>query len=138
MVEVLGFYEQTPLIVFRYRRGGLLSSTSEKTTEFHVAQVMQALQQEFSLLLEDFCITLSENDFPAHYLVNIELAPGHTLENPQTFLASFDWKLSEMNPSYAVKRPDNYLPAPRLRILAPGSFAILRQQQLQREFQIPN
>jgi len=38
---------------------------------------MQALQQEFSLPLEDFCITLSENDVPAHYLVNIELAPGH-------------------------------------------------------------
>ncbi|MDN8705136.1 GH3 auxin-responsive promoter family protein, partial [Staphylococcus aureus] len=51
VVEVLGFYEQTPLIVFRYRRGGLLSSTSEKTTEFHVTQVMQALQQEFGLLL---------------------------------------------------------------------------------------
>lgn len=132
VVEVLGFYEQTPLIVFRYRRGGLLSSTTEKTTEFHVVQVMQALQQEFGLLLEDFCITLSENDFPAHYLVNIELAPGHTLENPQTFLASFDRKLSEMNPSYAVKRPDNYVPAPRLRILAPGSFTILRQQQLQK------
>lgn len=132
VVEVLGFYEQTPLIVFRYRRGGLLSSTSEKTTEFHVTQVMQALQQEFCLLLEDFCITLSENDFPAHYLVNIELAPGHTLKNPQAFITSFDRKLSEINPSYAVKRPDNYVPAPRLRILATGSFAILRQRQLQK------
>jgi len=63
------------------RRGGL-SSTTEKTTEFHVTQVMQALQQEFSLPLEDFCITLSENDVPAHYLVNIELAPGHTRVSP--------------------------------------------------------
>jgi len=132
VVEVLGFYEQAPLIVFRYRRGGLLSATTEKTTEFHATQVMQALQQEFGLPLEDFCITLSEHDFPAHYLVNIELAPGCPLSNPQSFLARFDQRLQELHPSYAAKRPDNYLPPPRLRILVPGSFATLRQRQLEK------
>ena len=131
VVEVVGFYEQAPLLVFRHRRGGLLSSTTEKTTEFHVTQVMQILQQEFNVALEDFCITLSENDFPAHYLVNIELDPGEKLSNPQAFLASFDRTLSEVHTSYGVKRPDQ-VPSPRLRILAPGSFAILRQRQLQK------
>lgn len=131
VVEVVGFYEQAPLIVFRYRRGGLLSSTSEKTTEFHATQVMQALQQEFGLPLEDFCITLSVDEFPAHYLVNIELAPNQTLSNPQAFLASFDDKLKQINLHYGSKRPDQ-VPAPRLRILEPGSFAIVRQRQLQR------
>jgi hypothetical protein len=129
VVEVLGFYEQTPLIVFRYRRGGLLSSTTEKTTEFHATQVMQFLQQEFGLALEDFCITLSENEFPAHYLVNIELAPGHILSNPQAFLASFDSKLKEINVYYGSKRRDQ-VPSPRLRILEPGSFNIVRQRQV--------
>lgn len=132
VVEVLGFYELAPLLVFRYRRGGLLSSTSEKTTEFHVTQVMQFLQQEFSLPLEDFCITLSEHEVPAHYLVNVELPSGYRLNNPQAFLASFDRRLQDIHPSYAAKRPDNYLPPPRLRILAPGSFAVLRQRQLQK------
>jgi hypothetical protein len=132
VVEVLGFYEQAPLLVFRHRRGGLLSSTTEKTTEFHVTQVMQALQQEFSLPLEDFCITLSENDVPAHYLINIELAPGQTLECPQAFLASFDRKLKDIHTNYEIKRQEHQVPPPRLRILAPGSFATLRQRQLQR------
>jgi hypothetical protein len=131
VVEVVGFYEQAPLLVFRHRRGGLLSSTTEKTTEFHVTQVMQALQQEFNLTLEDFCITLSENDFPAHYLVNIELVPSQKLSNPQAFLNRFDLTLSKIHTSYAVKRPDQ-VPSPRLRILAPGSFNILRQRQLQK------
>lgn len=131
VVEVVGFYGTAPLIVFRYRRGGLLSSTTEKTTEYHVTQVMQALQQEFGLPLEDFCITLSEQEIPAHYLVNIELVPGHTLTNPQAFLASFDRKLQEIHTSYELKRRDQ-VPAPRLRLLARGSFAILRQRQLER------
>lgn len=131
VVEVVGFYEQAPLIVFRHRRGGILSSTTEKTTESHATQVMRSLQQEFGLPLEDFCITLSEHEFPANYLVNIELAPSHGLSNPQAFLASFDQKLKEINVYYQAKRRDQ-VPPPRLRILAAGSFAILRQRQLQK------
>lgn len=131
VVQVLGFYEQAPIIVFRYRRGGLLSSTTEKTTEFHVTQVMQVLQQEFKQPLEDFCVTLSEDRFPAHYLVNIELAPGEKISHLQTFLERFESKLSEVNTYYALKRRDQ-IPPPRLRILAPGSFAIVRQRQLQK------
>ena len=131
VVEVVGFYETAPLLVFRYRRGGFISSTTEKTTEFHATQVMQALQQEFSLPLEDFCITLSENDFPARYLANIELAPDHALDNPQAFLASFDRRLQEVNTHYEISRRDP-IPPPRLRILSSGSFGIIRQRQLQR------
>ncbi|MBE9125580.1 MULTISPECIES: GH3 auxin-responsive promoter family protein [unclassified Coleofasciculus] len=131
VVEVLGFYNTAPLIVFRYRRGGFISSTTEKTTEFHVTQVMQALQQEFNVHLEDFCITLSEHDFPARYLVNIELASGQILLNSQAFLAQFDCRLQNVNTHYEISRRD-VIPPPRLRILEQGSFAVLRQRQLQR------
>lgn len=131
VVEVVGFYEQAPMIVFRYRAGGLLSSTFEKTTEFHATQVMQGLQHEFNVALEDFCITLSEAEFPAHYLVNIELAANQTLPDPDAFLSSFERRLQAANTFYALNR-QNQIPAPRLRILAPGSFAILRQRQLQK------
>jgi GH3 auxin-responsive promoter len=129
VVEVVGFYAQAPLLVFRYRRGGLLSSTTEKTTEFHVTQVMQELQQKFSVFLEDFCITLSDETIPPAYLVNIELAAGETLADFADFLTAFDLLLQENHTSYAIKRPDT-IPHPRLRILAPGSFAIVRQRQL--------
>lgn len=131
VVEVVGFYEQTPLIVFRHRRGGLLSATTEKTTEFHVAQVMQVLQQEFGIALEDFCVTLSADEFPARYWVNIELAPGYTLEQPKQLLERFDFWLGEFNNPYATVRSDQ-VPPPRLRILSPGSFGIVRQRQLLR------
>lgn len=131
VIEVVGFYEQAPLIVFRYRQAGQISSTTEKTTEAHATQVMKALQQDFDILLEDFCITLSENEFPARYLINIELAPGYRLTNSQAFLASCDRKLQEANTHYQISRQDA-IPSPRLRILAPGSFAIIRQRQLER------
>ncbi len=131
VVEVTGFYERTPIVVFRYRRGGVLSSTTEKTTEFHVIRVMQILQEKFNLTLEDFCITLSDDRIPAHYLVNIELSPGLSLKEPKQFLEQFDRTLKEIHVSYEVKRRDQ-VPPPRLRILQPGSFATVRQRMIQR------
>ncbi len=131
VVEVTGFFGQTPIIVFRHRRGGLLSSTTEKTTEYHLTQTMRALQQEFGILLDDFCVTLSEQEFPAHYLVNIELAAGQRLENPAVFLARFDQALGEFNDQYRMVRQDA-VPPPRLRLLAPGSFTVVKQRLLQR------
>ena len=132
VVEVVGYYEKAPIITFRHRVGGLLSSTTEKTTEFHVIQVMRRLQQDFNLSLENFCVTLSKHETPPHYLVNIELSPGQTLDNPQAFLAEFDRNLKEIHPSYESKREDTQVPPPRLRILQRGSFEIIHQRLLQR------
>lgn len=131
VVEVVGFYEQAPLIVFRHRQGGLLSSTTEKTTEFHAIQAVEMLQREFDIKLQDFCITLSENEFPARYVMNIELAPGHSLQHPDSFLTRFEYWLQQVNLPYASVRQDQ-VPPPQLRILAPGSFAMLHQRQVER------
>ena len=131
VVEVVGYYNQTPLIVFRHRYGGVLSATTEKTTEYHVTQVMQILRQEFGIILEDFCITLSDHEFPARYVVNIELATGHTLPNPHAFLQQFDYWLRQVNIPYGTVRQDQ-VPPPCLRILSSGSFAIIRQRQVNR------
>jgi hypothetical protein len=129
VVEVTGFYGKTPLIVFRHRSGGLLSSTTEKTTEYHVIQTMQSLQQAFNLSLENFCVTLSAYETPPHYWVNIELSPGQVLTDPQAFLVAFDRELQAIHTSYAIKRPD-IIPSPKLRMMAPGSFATVRQRLL--------
>ncbi|MCG8366911.1 MAG: GH3 auxin-responsive promoter family protein [Pseudanabaenales cyanobacterium] len=131
VVEIDGFFEQTPLMIFRHRRGGVISSTTEKTTEFHVTRVVQALQQDMNLLLENFCITLSHDQIPAHYWVNIELAPGYTLNNPVEFLSKFDTALKDVHTSYEVKRRDQ-VPPPCLRILESGSFAQVRNRLIQR------
>ncbi len=129
VVEVVGYWEQAPILTFRHRLGGLLSSTTEKTTEFHATQVMRLLQQDFNLSLENFCITLSDRETPPAYLVNIELSPGYILHDPQAFLAQFDRKLKEIHTSYQVRRRDQ-VPPPRLRVLAPGSFVAVRQRLL--------
>ena len=124
MTNYSGFY--------RYdRRGGILSSTTEKTTEAHVTAVLRSLQEEWGITIHDFFVTLSEKEFPPHYLLNIELPPESKLEDSEHFLRRFDEILKETNPHYALKRSGE-VPPPRLRILAMGSFDIVRQRQIDR------
>jgi len=127
VVEIEGFTGNTPRFIFRYRSGGMISASTEKTTEFHVTQVMQRLQQTFQIRLENFCITLSEDLVRPHYWVNIELAPGYYLKDPDAFIQQFDKELKAVHFSYQVKRQDQ-VPPPQLRVLAPGSFEQLRQR----------
>ncbi|MEO1208823.1 MAG: GH3 auxin-responsive promoter family protein [Cyanobacteria bacterium J06638_20] len=131
VVEVEGFFNSAPIVTFRHRIGGILSSTTEKTNEFHVVQVMQRLQQEFDVALENFCITLAPGEIPPPYVANIELAPRQQLSNPEHFLRRFDELLCEMQVSYNAKRPD-IIPSPALKILASGSFAQIRQRMVER------
>lgn len=135
VVEVAGFYNQAPLIVFRYRQGGIISSTVEKTTEAHAVEVMRCLQIEFSLILEDFCITLSEKETPAHYILNIELTTEENVPDWHKFLERFDELLKEINPRYGAKRQE-LVPPPRLHLLGKGSFDVVRKRQ--REKGIPD
>ncbi|MGF1512105.1 MAG: GH3 auxin-responsive promoter family protein [Elainellaceae cyanobacterium] len=131
VVEIEGFCGLAPRFVFRHRRGGVISASTEKTTEFHVIQTMQRLQQEFGVQLENFCITLSE-DIPPHYWVNVEPVAGQTLADPKRFLQRFDQVLHEVHISYAVKRGAKLVPPPHLRILAAGGFEALRQRMVAR------
>ncbi|QDZ41284.1 GH3 auxin-responsive promoter family protein [Euhalothece natronophila Z-M001] len=131
VVEIGDFFEQSPTLIFRHRRGGILSSTSEKTTEAHVIAVLRSLQEEWGMTIHDFFVTLSEKEFPPHYLLNIELPPESKLEESSHFLRRFDELLKETNPHYALKR-EGEVPPPRLRILAPGSFDIVRERLIDR------
>ncbi len=131
IVEISEFFEQTPTLIFRHRRGGILSSTTEKTTEAHVTAVLRSLQEEWGITIHDFFVTLSEKEFPPHYLLNIELPPESKLEESEHFLQRFDEILKETNPHYALKRSGE-VPPPRLRILGTGSFDIVRQRQVDR------
>ncbi len=125
IVKVLGTYEGAPTLTFIRRKGGQLSSISEKTTEWHVDQAMGRLQDRFGITLEDYCVALAEDTFPPHYLLNVELRPNETLPNPVEIIDAFDQILKEVQDRYRARRID-YIPPPRLRILAPGSFAKLR------------
>lgn len=127
VIKVVGFYHQTPMITFLHRASGVLTSTTEKTTDAHVIQAVQDLQSKFHVSLENFCLTLSEVDIPPAYVLNIELSGNDNLPQPEEFIQEFDLNLQKLNTCYEIERQST-IPPPHLRILAPGSFAKLAEK----------
>ncbi|MBX2862696.1 MAG: GH3 auxin-responsive promoter family protein [Leptolyngbyaceae cyanobacterium MAG.088] len=128
VLQVVDMRHGVPVIVFRYRQGGTLSAISEKTTEYHVSQVMVALQDK--LPVEDFCVTLSESLVDPYYVVNVELTQAANRSKLQHFLEGFDHQMRQANASYGLKRKKNDITPPQLNVLATGSFKQLRQRRL--------
>ena len=126
VLQVIDMHHGVPVIIFRYRQGGTLSAISEKTTEYHVSQVMASLRGG----IKDFCITLSESLVEPYYILNVELTESAKLSDPKAFLQAFDNKMQQANESYGLKREKNDITAPQLNILATGSFKQLRQRRL--------
>ncbi|NJN23429.1 MAG: GH3 auxin-responsive promoter family protein [Acaryochloridaceae cyanobacterium RL_2_7] len=129
VVEIEGFQGRTPIFIFRNRFNGFISAIGEKTTEYHVSLAMSLLQQQCDVSLTNFCMTLTD-EIPPAYVLNVELPPGASLSNPGAFIGRFDQLLSEGHHLYGVKRVNQLLPAPILRILKPGSFERLQQQMI--------
>lgn len=121
VVRVLGFYEGAPTITFLRRKGGQLSSIAEKTTENHIAQVMDQLLKDFDLALYDYCVMLSD-EAPARYVLNIEPMDLQDLPDLSALIAGFDEILQSLHLNYRNNRRD-MVPPPMLRVLAPGSFS---------------
>jgi len=66
-----GFYGQ-PLIVFRYRRGGFISSTTERRVSCNSGDASPATR--IWLIVRRFLYYLIREGFSSRYLANIELA----------------------------------------------------------------
>ena len=128
IVEVTGFYNQTPRIKFIRRLGGVVCSTVEKTTDYHIAQTMEQVAARCSIPLVNFCVTLTDDCFPPAYAFNIELqadASPHT--DLPGLLTEFEQALQNANQTYKMER-QHAIPPPRLRVLAAGSFERLKQK----------
>jgi hypothetical protein len=111
IVEVTGFYNQTPRIAFVRKGGDMVSITGEK---IHLNQVQLAIgraEAKISVAVHQFRIipdvTLSRYD------LLVEFSPGNDeVVRLETFADAFDCALSDSNCEYASKRASQRLGAP--------------------------
>jgi len=129
LVEVTGRFGKTPEIAFVRRAGSVLSVTGEKVTEDQVVGAMRTVS-EHRILLNGYTLTW-ELDGEARYVLAVEWAGGEKLffqrrslltEQLRNLLDAFDCELKVRNCEYEAKRNDGRLAAPRLILLADGTY----------------
>lgn len=108
IVEVQGFVDSAPLVVFRQKGGAMSSVTGEKLGEAHVVQAMARARQKLDLDFAGFaCAPLlpREANEPPRYLLAVD--PGaHALSPAEgdALACAFDLELQSCNEEYQSKR----------------------------------
>ena len=119
IVEVTGFYHQTPLIAFIRKGKDMTNITGEKMHVNHLLVAMNEARRKFNIPLEQFRVT---PDFEnSRYCVCVELSA----DMPEKILRDevipfIDQMLAKVNIEYAEKRKSKRLKLPYLAMMQRG------------------
>ena len=83
VVEVTGYYNETPILKYIYRRNQLISLAGEKTSEEAVRWAMEVFERETKIRINDYSIYADRSTSPAHYTMLVEpsrIVPKDRLE----------------------------------------------------------
>jgi len=130
LVQVSGFYENTPIIEFIRKGLGISSITGEKVTEEQVVTAVNYVTTQ--LRLDSIChfTTEVELSMPPRYVCYVETNSGLAQSVQDEFVRLFDQHVCIQNSEYKDKRFTKRLGMPSLRILPAGTYTRLRQQRV--------
>jgi hypothetical protein len=130
LIQVSGFYENTPIIEFIRKGLGISSITGEKLTEEQVVSAVNYVTTQ--LRLDSIChfTTEVELSMPPRYVCYVETNASLAQPVQDEFVRLFDQHVCIQNPEYKDKRFTKRLGMPSLRILPAGTYTKLRQQRV--------
>ncbi|MGH7795179.1 MAG: GH3 auxin-responsive promoter family protein [Candidatus Binatia bacterium] len=132
IVEVTGFYENTPLLRFVQKGKGVVSFTGEKLYE---SQVLASVDHAFAPMLGryEFIAAVGEvRDGKPRYAFLVEFDLSLPDAEAKAILASLEEALRSYNIEYASKRESMRLDPPVLRIIKPGEFDRYRKRAVEK------
>ena len=123
IVEVTGYYHQSPVVAFVRKGRDMSNLTGEKLHVNHVLSAIATLQRQFHLIVGPY--RLAPNLEMMRYELYLELPPDQfaSLKDSwitQQLLPSFDQALAQVNSEYAQKRASRRLNSPCLHRMRSG------------------
>ena len=125
ILEVVGFYNKTPLLKFIQKGAGIVSLMGEKLSEEQVITSTQETASKSGIVVKNFLMFGDNKKFKYEYFVEFEKNP--TEEEKIDFVEKFDKKLQELNIEYSSKRQSKRLNTPELITLPENSHHKIKQ-----------
>ena len=132
LMEVTGFYGQTPIVRFLHKGKGMVSFTGEKLSE---SQVITAVERGLADRRGAFEFIAAVGEVPGDtpryaFLVEFDEPPGD--DEGRRLLRGIEDALCELNEEYEGKRKSLRIDAPVLRMIRPGAFNDYRRSEVEK------
>jgi hypothetical protein len=119
VVEVNGFYHNTPKVAFVRKGRDMVSITGEKLHLNQIQAAVRAAERAADCTFWQYRVVPDVAQSRYDWLVELELATSDEADL-QTARKAFDSALAELNMEYRSKRESGRLEAPRLLLMQPG------------------
>lgn len=130
LIEVVGFYQRTPVIQFVRKGAGISSISGEKLTEEQVKVAVDLAIRQLKLSQISHFTAAVQLGNPPSYVCFAELSGRISEPVQQEFLRIFEQSLRAQNPEYENKRLTTRLGPPSFKIIPVGTFTGLRQERV--------
>ncbi|MEN8190312.1 MAG: GH3 auxin-responsive promoter family protein [Thermodesulfobacteriota bacterium] len=132
ILEVTGFYKNTPMIRFVQKGKGVISFTGEKLYEEQVnTAVREAMADNNYQGKYEFITALGEmkGDKP-RYVFLIEFDELIEQDEAHKLIGAIEQAVRTQNMEYDSKRKSHRIDTPAMRVIRPGEFADFRRRQV--------
>jgi len=129
VVKVVGYYNQTPQIVFLRKGRGMTNITGEKVSVNQIITAFQNASQETGAIPDHF--KAEADAMNSRYIFRVEFTARVDPETQKRFLKGLDQHLKGINIEYKTKRDSQRLKAPVLHVMKEGWYERVRKQQVE-------
>ena len=127
VVQVQGYYNKTPQVVFLRKGRGMTNLTGEKISVNQVIQTFETVSRESGLTIAHFRVEADQDR--ERYLFRIEPIAAPAREQARQVLRALDARLQEINLEYKAKRASQRLKDPVLHVMREGWYERERRRQ---------
>ena len=130
VIKVIGFYNETPMIVFKYRKKNIVSIAGEKFTEDHLLSAVREFERRSGINVIDFCMYPDRDVVPGRYVILLEpeeVVPQERLAECQDILSE---ELARASTSYAHYVMGGNMGRPKIVFLQQQVFALHRELKM--------
>ena len=99
VIKVVGYKNECPYVMFSYRKGQLLNLTGEKTTEEHMAEVVNKVKKKSGCNITNWSVYTNYDSYPYNYVLLLENKDKKDLKEYSKYAND---QLKKINPRFMV------------------------------------
>ena len=126
VIRVTGFHNQSPMIVFSYRKKQLVSMYGEKITESVMHHAITKLAEESGTIILEYSIYPDADSDPGHYVVLLESDKEISPDRWSHYSEILNRLLCEAHDSYRQKIEKKTMLPLEVRFVQPQTYALYR------------
>jgi len=133
VVKCIGYYNQSPIVEFLYRRQSLLDFAGEKVSEKVIWTALASTIESFEdeLRIVDYSTRMEFSTLPWRYVIYVEaLSTSDSLPDLEAYREQMDEAISKSNERYRTLRAENKIGLLELKLVRKGTFKDLKEEIL--------